>query len=191
MRLYPAPRFHTWLLTRLLPPSHREAVLGDLTEEFAIHADPKSRLSAARWYRGQVYRSIPLLLWSDVRRGRSWSTLGVAFAAFIAAGMLESVGLAAISRFWGSDTHPHAGINAFVGLVTIALGGYVAAWIRQGAAVALAGMEIVVVAMLMATMNGSAPLWYGLTFLVIGPLAALAGGTLSPAKADRQGRLSR
>jgi len=42
----------------------------------------------------------------------------------------------------------------------------------------MAGTVMIVVAVLMMTMSGSAPLWYGLAFLVFGPLAALAGGTL-------------
>ncbi len=65
-----------------------------------------------------------------------------------------------------------------VGLATIVLGGYVAAWIRPGAAQALAGIEMIAVVILMVTMTDSAPLWYGLTFLIIGPLAACAGGIL-------------
>lgn len=59
------------------------------------------------------------------------------------------------------------------------LGGYVAASIRQGAAPALAEIILVVVAVLFVTMPNSAPLWYGLTFLIAGPVAALAGGRLN------------
>jgi len=57
------------------------------------------------------------------------------------------------------------------------LGGYLAAWIRPGAATALAGIVIITVAVLMATKSDSMPLWYQLAFLIAGPLASLAGGT--------------
>jgi hypothetical protein len=108
---------------------------------------------------------------------RLLSTLGVAFGAYIAAGLLEFAGVAAISKLLGPDAGALV-LNAIVGLATIVLGGYVAAWIRPGAASALAGMVLIAVVILMVTASGSAPLWYGLTFLVFGPVAALAGGTL-------------
>ena len=42
----------------------------------------------------------------------------------------------------------------------------------------MAAIVMIVVAVLMMTMSGGASLWYGLAFLILGPLAALAGGTL-------------
>jgi hypothetical protein len=51
--------------------------------------------------------------------------------------------------------------------------------IRQGAAPVLAGIIFIVVVVLLVTAPESAPLWYGLTFLIAGPMAALAGGRLS------------
>jgi len=66
-----------------------------------------------------------------------------------------------------------------VGLATMVLSGYVAALIRQGAARVLAGIIFTVVVVLFVTVPDSAPLWYGLTFLIAGPAAALAGGWLN------------
>jgi hypothetical protein len=173
-----APRIATWLLGRLLPPTDREALLGDLIEEYAIRvrSDPASMVD--RWYWGQVYRSIPQAQWSAIRRGGASITLGTALAAFIAAGALESASLAALSRVLVADANQPTARSVIVGLATIVLGGYVAAWIRPGAAQALAGIEMIAVVILMVTMTDSAPLWYGLTFLIMAPLAALAGGTL-------------
>jgi hypothetical protein len=172
------PRVATWLLGCLLPPRDREAVLGDLIEEYAIRAGSAPLSTVARWYWWQVSRSIPQILWSSIRREGLLSTLGVAFGAYIAAGLLEFAGVAAISKLLGPDAGPFAVLNVIIGLATMVLGGYVAAWIRPGAASALAGMVMIAVVILMVTMSGSAPLWYGLTFLIVGPLAALAGGTL-------------
>lgn len=42
------PRLSTWLLSRCLPPRAREAVLGDLAEEW--RAEPKRGLAARAWY---------------------------------------------------------------------------------------------------------------------------------------------
>ena len=51
-------------------------------------------------------------------------------------------------------------------------------WIRPGAATVMAAIVMIVVAVLMMTRSGGASLWYGLAFLILGPLAALAGGPL-------------
>jgi hypothetical protein len=75
-----------------------------------------------------------------------------------------------------------------VGLATLVLGGSFAAWIRPGAASALSGIVAIAVVILMVTTSDRAPLWYGLTFLIIGPLAALAGGTLHVGRRMCRGR---
>jgi len=178
MRYHVAPRVATWLLACLLPRADREAVVGDLIEEYAIRAQSTSPSSVVRWYWGQIWRSIPLILWSTVRRGGALSTLGVALGAYIAAGMLEFAGTAAISRLLDTNARAFAILSVIVGLATIGLAGYFAAWIRSGAASALAGIVMIGVATLMVTKSDSAPLWYALVFLIIGPLAALGGGAL-------------
>jgi hypothetical protein len=75
-----------------------------------------------------------------------------------------------------ADTRLHAILTVIVGLAAIAFCGYVAARIRSAAAAALAALVAIAVLVLMVTMSESAPLWYGLTFLFVGPLAAVAGG---------------
>jgi peptidoglycan/LPS O-acetylase OafA/YrhL len=129
------------------------------------------------------------VLWSDLRRGHWFSTLGVAIAAYVAASVLESVGIEAVSKLLHPDPRLEIVLSVIVGLATMLLGGYVAASIRQRAALPLAGIILTVVATLMVTMPDSAPLWYGLTFLVAGPVAALAGGRLNVTR--RTGRTHR
>ena len=183
-----SPHIAIWLLECLLPAGDRDAVVGDLVEEYALRAGASTRATVALWCWGQVARSIPLVLLSDLRRRQWIHTLGVAIAAYVAAGALESVGLAVISRL----LHPDAGLAALlgviVGLATIVLGGYVAASIRQEAAPTLAGIIFIAVAVLMVTISDSAPLWYGFTFLIAGPLAALAGGRLNFTRRARRAR---
>jgi hypothetical protein len=112
-------------------------------------------------------------------RREAWlSTVAVAIGAYVVAGTIEFAGVAAIARLLGPDARPRPVLSATVGLATIVLGGYLAARIRQGAATALAGIVMIAVVILMVTMSDSAPLGYGLAFLIVGPLAALAGGTL-------------
>lgn len=182
MKRHLPPRVATWLIDRLLPERDHEAVLGDLVEEYAIRARSGTPSMASRWYWGQVCRSIPRMVGRSVSRGRWLPTLGVAAGAYIAAGALEFAGTVTIAKLLAPDTPAFSAISLVVGLATMVIGGYVATWIRPGAATFMAGIAMVVVAVLMMTMSDSAPLWYGLAFLVVGPLAALAGGTLCRGK---------
>jgi hypothetical protein len=178
MRRHLPPRVAMWLLGRILAGKNREVVIGDLAEEHALRIRSASPLTASAWYWGQVYRSVPPIAWSFVRGGLWLPTLGVAMAAFIAAGMVEFAGDLVISRLVDPDTLIQAFFGLAVGLTTMAAAGYFAAWIRAGAATALAVIVMISVSALMVTRSESAPLWYQLAFLIVGPLASLAGGTL-------------
>ncbi len=70
-------------------------------------------------------------------------------------------------------------LDVFIGLSTLLVGGYLAARIRPGAEDVMAAIVFVAVAGMMTTMPDSAPVWYALTFLVVGPAAAHAGGRIS------------
>ena len=178
MSHHPPSRMATWLLERVLPMRHRQAILGDLIEEYELRARSTTPWIVSRWYWGQVCRSIPRMVWGSVCRGRWLPTLGVATGAYIAAGALEFAGTMAISKLLTPGAPVYTVISLVVGLTTMVIGGYFATWIRPGAGTVMAGIVMIVVAVLMMTMSGSAPLSYGLAFLVFGPLAALAGGTL-------------
>ena len=52
------PRLARWLLSRLLPSSAREYVIGDLDEEYARHVAPAGWLRARAWYWSHALRSI-------------------------------------------------------------------------------------------------------------------------------------
>jgi hypothetical protein len=99
--------------------------------------------------------------------------------AYIFAGIFEFAATRALSTGLAPGTDIFTAVSLIVGLTTIVLGGYVAAWIRGPAAArTLAGIALIAVVVLLMTRSDSTPLWYGLTFLVGGPLASLAGGTL-------------
>lgn len=183
------PHIAIRLLECLLPERHRDTIIGDLVEESALRARASTRITTAWWCWWQVARSIPLLLWSDLRRRRWLSTLGVGIAAYVSASVIEFVSTAVISRMFRPDARLAPVLSVIVGLATMALGGYVAASIRQGAAPVLAGIILIVVGVLLVTMPNSAPFWYGLTFLIAGPLAAVAGGWLNVTR--RTGRTHR
>jgi hypothetical protein len=179
----------SWLLGRVLPERDRDAVLGDLFEEYALRARSAKPSTVSRWYWGQVCRSIPRMVWRRVREGQWLRTIGVAAGAYIASGTIEFIGTAAISRVFAPSARLLTVLSLVFGLATIMLGGYFAARIRAEAATALAGIVMIAVLILIVTKSGSAPIWYGLAFLIVGPLAALAGGTLYLRR--RRGRTSR
>lgn len=160
--------------------------MGDLAEEYALRARSTSLFTVSHWYWGQVLRSIPPVIWSSIRRGHWLRTLGVAMGAYIATGIVEFAGDAAISRLIAPGSLVHAVLGLIAGLSTMVLGGYLAAWIRPGAATAMAGIVMISVAVLMVTKSDSVPLWYQLAFLIAGPLASWAGGTLFLKKRTRR-----
>ena len=168
------PRLATWLLGHLLPQRDREAVLGDLTEEYGLRVRSAPASTVSRWYWVQVLSSIPPMFACAIRRGRWLGTIAVAGAVYLVANTVEVAGVAAILRLLGPAASYRV-LSALVGVATMVLGGYCAAWLRPRAATALAAIAVIFIAIVM---SGRAPLWYRFTLLVVFPLAALAGGTL-------------
>lgn len=172
------PPLPTWMLYYLLPPRDRDAVLGDLFEEYALRSSA-STAAATRWYWGQVCRSIPAVLVARIRRD-SWPlTVLVALAVYVLVGILNRAGAIFVARLLGPHVATYAASGVIVGLTAIAAGGYVAAFIRRGASGVLGALVVIVAVVLMASPTDAAPLWYQLAFLLLGPLAAHAGGLLT------------
>lgn len=170
----------TWLLAQAVPERNRETLLGDLHEEYALRARSAATSTAALWYWGQACRSVPPLVWSSARNGRWLFTLAVAIGAYFFVGILEFAATKAVSMLLVLDNTVLKFVNVFVGLATMMLGGYLAAWTGgRGAVRTLAAMLLIaVVILMMTTSGGPPPSWYGVAFLVGGPSAALAGGAL-------------
>lgn len=80
------PRVLAWLLESTLPRSERDAIVGDLYEEFVTYVVPDRGLWRARWwYRWQVARSLaPLFLRSWERASLTRATAGIVTGAAVA-----------------------------------------------------------------------------------------------------------
>ena len=166
-----------WILARLMPPAQAEALLGDLLEERRLRLQAGSEVSVAGWYWRQLASSVPALLWASVRRGAWLITVVTAVASFIAAVRIMFV---LQSALWPMTTssfvHDVIMLLSFVGAVAACA--YVAASIRLGAARLLAFLVFAAVCVEIASSQGG-PLWYKGSFLVLGPLATIAGAALS------------
>ena len=164
------------VLAQLVPLQTLDAALGDLAEEYALRRRGRSALRASVWYCGQLARSMPQMMWLDVRRQGAGTTLAVAFAAWLVASVVEFIADATLIAWSGSDAPVRELPGVLVGLAALALGGYLASVVRPAATKVLAAMIALIVAALMIAGSENVPLWYGPVFLVFGPLVSMAGG---------------
>jgi hypothetical protein len=167
-----------WLATRLLSAvtraDVRDALLGDLCEEYAVRAAESSG-AAARWYWSQAIRSVPVLLGHRSRRGRWISTLAIALASYVIVGALNAIGTSLAARWFGELVSTNYIPAAIVGLIAIACGATVASWVRRSAGDVLGALVMLVALLLLVFPMDASPVWYQLVFLVLGPLAAHLG----------------
>lgn len=165
-------------MSRLVPDPEREAIVGDLVEEYALRAHASTSSTALKWYLQQVCASTPPLLLARLRRTAWISTIGVALLAYIAVGVVET------TVNWAIANRTAAGAFAFkpLGLVIlfpmIVLIGYFAARVRRGAAIVLGAMMLLVVTLMALLTSESMPLWYRIAYFIAGPAAAFIGSGL-------------
>jgi hypothetical protein len=180
----------------------RDALLGDLAEEYAERWARHGAASARAWYRGQAARSAPHLVWAcwwprPAARGRRAAALlaGVAGgyltflllhqAAQLAAGLL-------LAAAGGAAGWAFAACSLAAGAGCAVLAGGVAARALPDAPLAGALTLAVVCGALavagMAVNGGVAPLWYwgGLHLLLL-PVGACVGGVARARRTARRG----
>jgi hypothetical protein len=165
------------ILARLMPPAQAEALIGDLLEERRLRLQAGSHVSVAGWYWRQLASSVPVLLWASMRRGAWLVSVVTAVASLIAAFCIM---LVLRSALWPMTTSSfaHDVMMLLSFAAAVAACGYVAASIRLGAARLLAFLVFASVCAEIARTQGG-PLWYEGSFLVLGPLATIAGAALS------------
>lgn len=174
------PRFLSWVLGCLLSESDRETLLGDLYEEYALRSSSGRAMEATVWFWTQFLRSVPPLASASIRRGGWLPVLGAAFVVYFMVSVVEAAGTWAVSTLLPATADRNFIVNFVVGLLSMLLGGYIAARVRRGAAEVLALLAAIAVVTLMITRGENVPLWYQIGFLVLSPLASIAGGALRP-----------
>lgn len=73
------PRIACWLVDQFAPPDQRDAILGDLQEEFVAIATQSDAKSARHWFWRQTGRSLGHLIGASLRQNpaRLWFSVGV------------------------------------------------------------------------------------------------------------------
>lgn len=113
MPLHPPPRLAASLLRWLTPVSLREAVLGDLEEEFHEHCRGASPGAARSWYWQQVIRSSPHLVALLMRASRALAVLVAVTLGYATLGLLTGIFFAVYRQAYA--------LNLFQDMIVLAL----------------------------------------------------------------------
>src|SRR5215831_7344658 len=121
-----------WILSRLVPASEREPLVGDLAEEYALRENAASASAARRWCLQQVCSSAPPLLWARLTRITWIATLGVALLAYIAVSIVEMIVNWAISTSSPTNAAAYNPLDMLITFPIVVLIVYFAAGFRRG-----------------------------------------------------------
>jgi hypothetical protein len=177
--IHPALRIATRMLSWLVPPDHRQALLGDLAEEYAQRARHHSSSAVGWWYLRQLGASLPSLLWFALTQTAWLSTLGMALLAFLAANETQFL---IRQRIASSFAGAHAELNLMFFVPAVALSGYFSEGLRRRSAIVL-GVMMLVSIIPMIFDGSNSPVWLRIAWLLLGPVAALPG--ILPLRATR------
>ena len=189
------PRFTETVLSTLgASPEYRDAVVGDMAEEFAWRVRWDGEAAALAWYHREALRSIPHLLANglrDVRPSDISRTAGMVVTAWLLTGASVGVGLTILNAVlrlllpMPAWLVPFGPVSMALILSVLALGGfsggYIAAWLDRRTPLITAtalGVTWGLTELALYTIGlvGPAPLW----FPVVAPLviagSAIAGG---------------
>lgn len=185
----------------------RDALLGDLAEEFALRAERAGVREARRWYRREAVRAAPHLLrdWTRGVHVRDVTHLaGVAATSYVLMAMLvgftRMMASSLVLVMLGSspavaqlpqDADRLAALAVLSLAVSAPVGGCIAAWLHDRApllSAAAFGITWASAGVAKALLIDGLPLWYriGAPVLVLG--GALAGGALRVHATRRRAR---
>jgi hypothetical protein len=175
----------TWAFSWLAPRYQREALLGDLAEEYALRAKAGSSSAAVKWYLQQLCASAPPLLWARVSQAGWLATAGVALLAYIAVGVVELIVDRAIASSSASSTAAYNPLFMVTTFPPVVLVGYFATRLRPKAAIVLAAMMLLTVTAMTLWTTEIMPLWYRVAYFLVGPAAIFLGSALRSLRTPR------
>jgi len=192
------PQVPEALAAAIVPdPQLREAVIGDLAEDYRLIAGQRSVPTATLWYWSQLVRSaIPLAFLSLVGTGwRGWLRLGwavlVGYATLATLVILSNAILAALVPDQpGGLAMPAASLAA--GVVCAIAAGYAAAAAGRRAplasALALGSAAALLSAAMLAGGGDGTPAWYQLGLGLVVLPSVVAGAVVRSRRVERRNR---
>jgi hypothetical protein len=175
----------TWAISALAPRSQREALLGDLAEEYALRVNTASAAAACKWYLRQVGASAAPLLWTRLTRTAWLATLGVALCAYLAVGVVELIVNWAIAYSSANGPVAYAPLGLITTFPMVVLIGYFAARFRRHAPIVLGAIMLLNVTAMTLWSTETMPRWYRIAYFVAGPAATLISSALRSLRATR------
>lgn len=168
----------TRILSSLLPEEDVEAVVGDLCEEYEHRSKAAGPSVAGIYYLREVCRSISAALRLravEVVRKAPW---GVAIGSYLLVGVSQ-IGLTLmLSPIWPKVAQTTSAWGIVVVTPVVASIAYVAAKLNRMAPFFLGVMMFAVAALLIVATTETISTGCALSFLVLGPLSAVLGGSL-------------
>jgi len=180
MRHHLPPGIACRLFEFVLPMPNRDAMLGDLIEEYTLRTQATSSFAAARWFWSQTCRSVLWKVWYSLRNLDCLINISIALGVYVAIAILQLGVDLVISRLVAPSPTTSVTIAPVVFLATAAIGGCLSARIRRGTTFFLALAVMISVAMLIdfRVCTIPVPWWYPFGFLTLGPLAVLVAPAL-------------
>jgi len=169
-------------LSWLLGEEYWVALMGDLAEERTrrVHAHGSHR--AARWYRFELRRSFGTavcLRVAGAARSAPWS---IAIGAYVLVAVLEVTMRLLLSRVWPDAAQPASALRILSELPGIALISYTAARFDRRAPLLLGAMMLLAAISMTTLTTETMSTTFIVTYLTIGPGAAVLGALLSRAR---------
>jgi hypothetical protein len=168
----------TRILSSLLREEDVNALLGDLCEEYDHRAKATGPSVAGIYCLREVYRSITSairLRIVEVLRCAPW---GVAIGSYLLVGVAQ-IGLTLmLSPIWPEVAQTTSAWGIVIVTPVVACIAYLAAKLNRRAPLLLGAMMFAVAALLMVATTETISTGYALSFLVLGPLSAVLGGSL-------------
>ncbi|HEY4306594.1 MAG TPA: hypothetical protein VGM82_19120 [Gemmatimonadaceae bacterium] len=202
------PRIEALLSALAADAPYRDAILGDLAEEFAIRVEEQGEREARRWYRRQALRTAPHLLRLWARRLCSFDIAQlVAFTllAQVAGGVINMAVRAAIVMSYGVSIDdaqvvniawrdltewsalPTRLISLSVAAVSLFGAGYVLSRLERRAPLAtciVVGSVLSLETISSAIYGSAVPTWAVCAFAAISVMATVAGGVFGIVRYD-------
>jgi hypothetical protein len=171
-----ALRIATWILSRFVSKNDREALIGDLAEEYARRVRSDSRSAAFVWYLRHSFTSIPALVRVKLTRARWPLTLGVALLAYLLVGVAQLIIRWALQSL-SARSHPLLILIILVPIILLIA--YLAERLRRKSAIMLGAILMIAIAAMTMWSSRNAAMQYQLAYLLVGPCVAFFGTALN------------